>query len=60
MKTGWCYALVLVLLILAAPSFADEADELRKLHDTTIALINALVEQGVLSRAKAEALIALA
>jgi len=58
MKTGWCYALVLVLLSAAAPSFADEVDELRKLHDTTIALINALVEQGVLTREKANALIA--
>jgi len=58
MKTGWCYALALVLLTAAAPSFADEVDELRKLHDTTIALINALVDQGVLSRAKADALIA--
>jgi Putative porin len=59
MKAGWCYALVLLLLsATATPSFADEADELRKLRDTTIALVNALVEQGVLTRAKADALIA--
>jgi hypothetical protein len=50
--------MVLVLLSASAPSFADEVDELRKLHDTTIALINALVEQGVLTREKANALIA--
>jgi hypothetical protein len=42
----------------ATPSLADEADELRKLRDTTINLVNALVEQGVLSREKADALIA--
>ncbi|MGB6310721.1 MAG: putative porin, partial [Steroidobacteraceae bacterium] len=57
MKKGWCYALVLLLLS-ATPGHADEADELRKLRDTTIALVNALVEQGVLTRAKADALIA--
>jgi putative porin len=57
MKTVWFYALVLLLLS-AAPSFADEADELRKLRDTTIALVNALVDQGVLTREKADALIA--
>jgi hypothetical protein len=42
----------------ATPGFADEIDELRKLRDTTIALVNALVEQGVLTRAKADAFIA--
>jgi len=36
----------------------DEADELRRLRDTTIALVNALVEQGVLTREKADAIIA--
>ena len=59
MKRNWCCALVLfVLSAAAAPSHADEVDELRKLRDTTIALVNALVEQGVLTRAKADQLIA--
>src|SRR5271170_293205 len=55
MKRSWCYALVLLLLsAAAAPIRADEIDELRQLRDTTIALVNALVEQGVLSRQKAD------
>jgi hypothetical protein len=59
MKINWCCALVLFLLsAAAAPSRADEVDELRKLRDTTIALVNALVDQGVLTRAKADQLIA--
>lgn len=57
MSKCWRYAL-LVLMFSATTSFADEADELRKLRDTTINLVNALVEQGVLSREKADALIA--
>ena len=53
------YALLALLLaVMAVPSVADEADELRKLRDTTINLVNALVEQGVLTRAKADAIIA--
>src|SRR5271165_2670036 len=59
MKTRWrCAILALLWSAAANPSFADEADELRKLRDSTINLINALVEQGVLTRAKADALIA--
>jgi Putative porin len=59
MKRSWCYALVMLLLSAAAmPGHADEAEELRKLRDTTIALVNALVEQGVLTRQKADQLIA--
>jgi Putative porin len=59
MRIRWRSVLMLLLLsATATPSFADEADELRKLRDTTINLVNALVEQGVLSRAKADALIA--
>jgi hypothetical protein len=49
---GW------VLAAAATPSLADESDELRKLRDSTIALVNALVDQGVLTRAKADAIIA--
>lgn len=53
------YALLALLLAtVAGPSFADEAEELRQLRDTTISLVNALVEQGVLTREKADAIIA--
>src|SRR3954453_6579377 len=51
----------LVCLLLAAasaaPAMADDLEEVRKLRDTTIALVNALVDQGVLSREKADELI---
>jgi Putative porin len=50
--------MALALWAVASPSFADEAEELRKLRDSTISLINALVEQGVLTRQKADAIIA--
>jgi hypothetical protein len=42
----------------AGPGLADEAEDLRKLRDSTISLVNALVDQGVLTRAKADAIIA--
>jgi hypothetical protein len=59
MRIRWRFALLgLVLSAAASPSFADDLDELRKLRDTTISLVNALVEQGVLTRAKADAIIA--
>jgi hypothetical protein len=59
MRIRWRRALLAVLLSAASlPGFADEADELRKLRDSTIALVNALVDQGVLTRAKADAIIA--
>src|ERR1700679_2705544 len=59
MRTRWRFAILgLVLSAVASPSFADDLDELRKLRDTTIALVNALVEQGVLTREKADAIIA--
>lgn len=47
-----------VTLAVSVPSFADEVEEVRKLRDTTIALVNLLVDQGVLTREKADALIA--
>ncbi|HUE09344.1 MAG TPA: putative porin, partial [Steroidobacteraceae bacterium] len=50
--------MTLLLSAAASPSFADEIDELRQLRDSTISLVNALVEQGVLTRAKADAIIA--
>ena len=57
MSIRWRFALLTLLLSAAAsPSFADEIDELRQLRDSTISLVNALVEQGVLTRAKADAI----
>lgn len=54
----------IALLVLAAtagvttlPARADELGELRNLRDTTVNLVNLLVEEGVLSREKADALI---
>jgi len=59
MRTRWRLAFLgLVLAAAGTPSFADQSDELRKLRDSTIALVNALVDQGVLTRAKADAIIA--
>jgi hypothetical protein len=57
-RTPLRIALLTVLLGAAAPGLADELDELRKLRDTTITLVNLLVEQGVITREKADALIA--
>ena len=39
------------------PAHADERESLESLRQTTLSLIDALVEQGVLSRAKADALV---
>jgi Putative porin len=59
MTTLWRYALAaLIVMGSAAPAFADDLDELRKLRDSTISLVNALVDQGVLTRAKADEIIA--
>ncbi|HVO47255.1 MAG TPA: putative porin [Steroidobacteraceae bacterium] len=59
MKNRWCQWIVCALMATAAgtPALADEADELRSLRDTTIALVNLLVQQGVLTREKADELI---
>src|SRR5580692_10978940 len=47
MTTRWRFALLgLVLSAAASPSFADDLDELRKLRDTTISLVNAQAEQA--------------
>ena len=45
------------LALLAAPAHADERGDLEQLRATTTALIQALVEQGLLSRERAEALL---
>jgi Putative porin len=59
MKNRWGYLLVMLLLPIAAaaPAMADELEEVRSLRDTTIALVNLLVQQGVLTREKADELI---
>jgi hypothetical protein len=59
MNNRWLRLLPLLVLPLAAatPAAADELAEVRSLRDTTIALVNLLVEQGVLSREKADELI---
>jgi hypothetical protein len=59
MKNRWGYLLAALLLTLASagPVMADELQELRSLRDTTIALLNQLVQQGVLTRQKADELI---
>ena len=58
MSTRWRQALLGLLCAAAiTPSFADDLEEIRKLRDTTINLVNALVEQGVLTRAKADEII---
>jgi Putative porin len=59
MRRRWPAAiLAFVCSMGASPGFADEAEELRQLRDTTISLVNALVDQGVLTREKADAIIA--
>ena len=56
-RIQWLVSLLLCSAAAAAPAGADELDEVRSLRDTTIALVNMLVEQGVLTRAKADELI---
>lgn len=46
-----------VLVACALPTHADERESLESLRQTTLSLIDALVDQGVLTRAKADALI---
>jgi hypothetical protein len=58
MKYNWRCAIAAGLLFaVAVPSMADDLADLRKLRDTTINLVNALVDQGVLTRAKADEII---
>src|SRR6185312_4603705 len=58
MNTRWLRCLTLLALAGAvAPAMADDLQELRSLRETTIALVNALVQQGVLTREKADELI---
>lgn len=53
----WLVCLCLTAAVVPPAPAADEAQDLRSLRDTTIALINSLVEEGVLSREKADELI---
>ena len=48
----------MMLITLANPSHAGEQEELLKLRNTTVELINALVKEGMLSEERATALIA--
>jgi hypothetical protein len=58
MNSRWLRCLTLLALASAvAPAMADDLQELRNLRETTIALVNALVQQGVLTREKADELI---
>jgi hypothetical protein len=65
MNNSWGRWLAWLMLAMAAsgsPAWAqdqtqDQAQQLRTLRDTTIALLNELVQQGVLTRAKADELI---
>lgn len=47
----------LIAATLSTPAWADEKAELQRLRATTLALIDALVQQGLLSRERAEALL---
>ena len=47
----------LIAAAMAAPAHADEKAELQQLRATTLALIDALVSQGLLSRERADALL---
>ncbi len=59
MKNRSLRPLLVALLMLgtALPAMAEELEELRNLRDTTVNLLNALVDQGVLTRATADELI---
>ena len=57
MKTRWRVTLALLLAAVVRSVPADELADLRKLRDTTVDLVNALVDQGVLTRAKADEII---
>jgi Putative porin len=56
-RLGCLFTMLLVTATVATPVMADEADEVRSLRDTTIALVKLLVQQGVLTQEKADELI---
>ncbi len=58
MTARWRNAAVALLLTASVcPAYADQLEELRNLRDSTISLVNALVDEGVLTRAKADEII---
>lgn len=50
-------ALALAAALAAAPAAANERESLEALHETTMGLIDALVEQGILPQEKADAMV---
>ena len=49
--------ILVILLVAAVPAMAGEREDLERLRETTLGLIRALVEQGLLTREKADALL---
>ncbi len=58
MKTVYRILPFVMLVTFATSSYAGQQEDLLKLKNTTVELINALVKEGVLSEARAKALIA--
>lgn len=56
-RAGLVAAGLLAATLAASPAHADEAAELQRLRATTLALIDALVQQGLLTRERADALL---
>jgi len=56
-RVQWLVSALLCSAALAGPVHADQVDEVRSLKNTTIALVNLLVQHGVLTREKADELI---
>jgi hypothetical protein len=57
MKTTFPLSILAAALLLAQPAFADEREDLETLRQTTLNLIQALVQSGILAQDKADALI---
>lgn len=55
--SGAIAAIMAGLLLVGGPAHADDRESLESLRETTLNLIDALVEQGIFSREKAEAMI---
>jgi hypothetical protein len=56
-RVQWLVSALVCAATVSGPALADQLDEVRNLKNTTIALVNALVQQGVLTREKADELI---
>ncbi len=57
LRPAFALPLLLTALLAAAPARADDRSELEQLRATTTALIQALVDQGLISRERAEGLL---